>query len=382
MFTILIAPDSLKGSLSAWQAAASIECGARRALGDEIECLLVPLADGGEGTVDAVLQGAGGAKQMAKVRGPLGELVAAQWAILSDGRAVLEMAQASGLTLLAREKRDALRASSFGTGQLILAALEAGCQNMMLGIGGSATSDSGAGALRALGARFLDKNGAELPPGGAALRALHSIDLTNLDARLRDCKIEVLCDVTNPLHGSNGAAFIYGPQKGATPQQVQMLDDALQNFATVTMQKTGNDYRDFPGAGAAGGIGFGLMSFLGAQLRPGIEAILEATHFKDKLETADLVLTAEGSLDAQTLSGKTIAGVCKAAREAKNKKGVPVIAFGGAVSLSGAQMDELGLLSAFALPNAPLGLNECLIHADELLADATQRALRLWRRPA
>ncbi len=379
MLTVLIAPDSLKGSLSALQAAAALERGARRALGEQITCLIVPLADGGEGTIAAILQGAGGVLQHTKVRNPLGAMTEAQWAILDDGRAVLEMAQASGLTLVPTEKRDALRTSSYGTGELIRAALDAGCRKIMLGIGGSATTDGGIGALQALGAGFFDKNGHELPFGGGALRDLHSIDLSNLDGRLRDCEISVLCDVTNPLHGPNGAAPIYGPQKGATPEQVPILDAALRHFADVTAQTIGKDFCDFPGAGAAGGIGFGLLSFLGTQLRPGIEAILEAAHFADKLERADVVLTAEGSLDAQTLSGKTIAGVCRAARRAKNKRGVPVIAFGGAVHLSGAQMDELGLLSAFALPNAPLRLEECLNSADELLTNAAERALRLWK---
>lgn len=378
MLTLLIAPDSLKGSLSAWQAAKSLERGARRALGEGIKCFLVPLADGGEGTVQAILQGTGGTLQHSKVRGPLGEIVIAQWAILKDGRAVLEMAQASGLTLMPPEKRDALRASSYGTGQLILAALNASCRHIMLGIGGSATTDGASGLLQALGARFFDENGHQLPLGGAALADLHSIDLTNLDGRLRDCQIEVLCDVSNPLHGPQGAAFIYGPQKGATPEQVQFLDAALQNFADVAARTTGKDYRDYRGAGAAGGLGFGLLSFLGAQLRPGIEAVLEAANFQEKLESADLVLTAEGSLDSQTLSGKTIAGVCRAARKAKNGRGVPVIAFGGSVSLSGAQMAELGLKSAFALPDAPLSLEICMANADELLATAAERALRLW----
>jgi glycerate kinase len=379
MLTILIAPDSLKGSLSASQAAHSLERGARRALGEAIKCLQIPLADGGEGTVEAIVKGAGGTVQNARVRGPLGEKVHAQWAILNDGRAVIEMAQASGLTLVLPEKRDALHASSYGTGELILAALDAGCRKILLGIGGSATTDGGVGALQALGVRFLDADGNELPPGGAALRDLHKKELNSLDARLRDCEITVLCDVTNPLHGPQGAAYIYGPQKGATPKQVQILDEALQNFADVTTQTIGKDYRNVPGAGAAGGIGFGLMSFLDARLKPGIETVLEVTRFAEKLESADLVLTAEGSIDAQTLSGKTIAGLCRVAREAKSGRGVPVIAFGGSVQLSGTQLDDLGLLSAFSLTNAPRSLEECLSNADALLACAAERALRLWK---
>lgn len=379
VITILIAPDSLKGSLTAIQAADALEQGAKHALGEQISCCTVPLADGGEGTVQALLCGAGGALQHSPVHDPLGEMVVAQWALLEGGCAILEMAQASGLTLVSPEKRDALRASSFGTGELILAALNAGCRKIMLGIGGSATTDAGIGALAALGARFFDKNGALLPPGGAFLHDVRKISTALLDPRLRDCEINILCDVTNPLHGPNGAAQIYGPQKGATPEQVQILDAGLQNFADVTARTTGTDYRQFPGAGAAGGIGFGLMSFLGAQLRPGIEAVLEAARFAEKLESADLVLTAEGALDAQTLSGKTIAGVCQAARNAKSGRGVPVIAFGGAVQLTGKQLDEVGLLSAFSLTNAPLSLDDCIKHAAELLTDAAERALRLWQ---
>lgn len=379
MLTILIAPDSLKGSLSASQAAQSLEGGARRALGEVINCLQIPLADGGEGTVEAIVKGAGGTVQNAQVRGPLGENIHAQWAILNDERAVIEMAQASGLTLVFPEKRDALHASSYGTGELILAALDAGCRKILLGIGGSATTDGGVGALQALGVRFLDADGNELPPGGAALRDLHRIELDSLDARLCGCEITVLCDVTNPLHGPQGAAFIYGPQKGATPEQVQILDEALQNFAEITAKTIATHYRNVPGAGAAGGIGFGLMSFLDVRLKPGIETVLEVTRFAEKLEDADLVLTAEGSLDAQTLSGKTIAGLCRVAHEAKSGRGVPVIAFGGAVQLSGTQLDDLGLLSAFSIANAPLSLEECLTKADELLADAAERALRLWK---
>ena len=380
MFTSLSAPDSLKGSLSAQAACAALERGARRALGDNICCISVPLADGGEGTVESLLRGAGGELKTAQVRGPLNETVNAQWAILSDGSAIIEMAQASGLTLVPDEKRDAKNASSYGTGEVIRAALDAGCKKLLIGIGGSATTDGGTGALSALGIRFLDINKNALPPGGAALRDLDSIDIFGLDARLRDCEITVLCDVTNPLCGAQGAAHIYGPQKGASPGDVKILDLALRHYADVTAKTKKRDLRDFPGAGAAGGMGFGLLSFLNAKLRPGIEVVLEATQFAQKLDSADLVLTAEGSIDEQTLNGKTIAGVTRAARKAKNGLGVPVIAFGGAVKLSGAQLDQLNLLSAISIADAPLSLNECIARADELLANSAELALRLWRK--
>lgn len=377
---IIIAPDSLKGSLSAESACLALQRGAERALGDAVCCLCIPLADGGEGTVAALVRGAGGGLKTVTVRGPLGDGVVAQWAILEDGSAIVEMAQASGLTLIAPQNRDAKRASSYGTGEIIRNALDAGCRKLLIGIGGSSTTDGGAGALQALGARFFDCEGDEILPGGAALIHLAGIDISGLDSRLKDCEITVLCDVSNPLCGPRGAAPIYGPQKGASADEVQLLDAALSRFADVTAQTLHRDLREFPGAGAAGGMGFGLLSFLGAQLRPGIEVVLEATRFREKLEDADLVLTAEGALDEQTLNGKAVAGVANAAKQAKNGAGVPVIAFGGAVKLSGAQLDELGVLSAFALPDAPLDLKESMARADDLLAGAAERALRLWRK--
>lgn len=356
-----------------------MERGARRALG-ATPCRLVsvPLADGGEGTIEAFLRGAGGTARTATVRGPLSDATEAQWAILPDGRVLIEMAQASGLTLVPLKRRDAARASSYGTGELIRAALDAGCSALLVGIGGSATTDGGAGALQALGLRLLDEHGAELPPGGAALQHLATIDASVLDARLAQTDIRVLCDVTNPLCGPRGAAHVYGPQKSASPADIETLDAALNHFADVASRATGRDLRDEPGAGAAGGIGWGLMSFCGARLVPGIEAVLEATNFREKLESADLVLTAEGSIDEQTPHGKALAGVAQAARTAKNGRGVPVIAFGGAVRLSGDALQQLGIAAALPLPNAPLSLQESIARSDELLADAVERALHLW----
>ena len=377
--SILLAPDSLKGALSAAAACAAMERGARRALG-AMPCRFtaVPLADGGEGTIEAFLRGAGGQARTATVRGPLGDATEAQWAILSGGCALIEMAQASGLTLVPSESRDAARASSHGTGELIRAALDAGCSALLVGIGGSATTDGGAGALQALGLRLLNRHEVELSSGGAALQHLAAIDDSALDARLAQTDIRVLCDVTNPLCGAQGAARVYGPQKGASRAEVETLDAALNHFADVATQTTKCDLRDEPGAGAAGGIGWGLMTFCGARLTPGIEAVLEATKFHNKLESSDLVLTAEGSIDAQTPQGKTLAGVARAARGAKNGQGVPVIAFGGAVRLSGEALRQMGIMAALPLPNAPLSLQESIARTDELLADAVERALRLW----
>lgn len=375
----VLAPDSLKGSLSATTACAAMKLGVQRAMGI-MPCRFstVPLADGGEGTVDALVQGADQKKRTETVSGPLGAPVQAKWGVLQDGRAVIEMAQASGLTLVPESCRSPKFASSYGTGQLIKAALDAGYRDLLIGIGGSATTDGGAGALQALGVRLLDADRKDLPLGGSALSQLAQLDLTHLDARLKDAQITVLCDVDNPLCGPNGAAYIYGPQKGATPNDVEELDAALSRFAQVARATTNRDLQEAFGAGAAGGMGFGLMTFLNAQLKPGIDVVLEARQMAQKLETADLVFTAEGSVDAQTLRGKALAGVARAAGAAKNGEGVPVIAFGGAVQLTSDELQKLGILVSLPLPDAPLCISQCIQRAEELLANATERAVRLW----
>lgn len=368
---IIIAPDSFKGSLTALEAAQAMRAGALRALGDKSTFDLTPLADGGEGTLEAILAG-GGTRFSLQVCDPLLQKTEADWGKLPDGTAIIEMAQASGLTLIPETQRDALRASTFGTGQLIKAGLDSGCRNLLIGIGGSATTDGGAGCLAALGAKFLDARGKVLLPGGAALANLHKIDLQNLDSRLRECDIKVLCDVTNPLCGSNGAAFVYAPQKGASPEEVLLLDQALSHFAEVAAQTLGRDLQHTPGAGAAGGLGFGLLAFLNAQLVPGIDTVLEVTHFEEKLQNADLVLTGEGSLDEQTLHGKTIAGVARLAQ----KKKVPVLAFGGRMQLNQSQLSELGVRVAFAISDPQMPLEESVRHAKVLLENTVDSALR------
>ena len=346
--------------------------------GNTLRIVAIPLADGGEGTVEAFVRGAGATLHRATVRGPMSTHVQAQWAVLPDGAAVLEMAQASGLTLVPPRERDATRASSFGTGELIRAALDAGCRKIILGIGGSASTDGGAGALQALGARFLNVKGHELAPGGLALRDLSEIDTSALDARLARCELEVLCDVSNPLCGPRGAARIYGPQKGASSDEVALLDDALHRYARCMSTHVARDWSAEAGAGAAGGIGFGLLSLANARLVPGIEAILGATNFERQLESVDLVLTGEGAIDAQTLNGKTVLGIARAARNAKKGCGVPVVAFGGMVKLSGAQLHRAGISAAFAICDAPMPLAQSIARGEELLANATEHALRLW----
>lgn len=369
---IVLAPDSFKGSLSSPQACAAMRNGARRVFPDA-EIVAVPLADGGEGTLEALVDGAGGFFKTARAQNALGQSIEARWGILPDGKAVIEMAQASGLTLISPPRRDARRASSFGTGQIINAALNAGCREILVAIGGSATTDGGAGALSALGAMFRDGRDVVLPPGGASLLELKTLDLRFFDQRIQKAKFTVLSDVSNPLCGLSGAARVYGPQKGATREDVEILDAALANFAAVAREKLGGDISNESGAGAAGGMGFGLMAFCDAQMRSGIEVILEAAQFEKKLRGADLILTGEGALDVQTLNGKTIAGVCAAAKP----QNVPVLGFGGKVDLSGAQLDELGLLSAFSLADGPRDLEFCVRNAEKLLENAVERALRL-----
>jgi glycerate 2-kinase len=375
----VLAPDSLKGSLSAVAVCAAMKLGIQRAMGQiSYEISAVPLADGGEGTVEALLLSIGGEERIETVSNPLGDPVSAKWGILQNGQAVVEMAQASGLTLIPQSDRRPKEASSYGTGQLIKAALDAGCRNLLIGIGGSATIDGGAGALQALGVRLLDADGQELPGGGFALHRLKAIDLTHLDPRLQETQITVLSDVDNPLCGVNGAAYVYGPQKGATANDVKELDAALEHFAYIAATTTKKDFTTVKGAGAAGGMGFGFMSFLNAQLKAGIDVVLEATQIARKLETADLVLTAEGSIDFQTLHGKALSGVARVASSAKNGRGVPVIAFGGTVRLTSAQLQKLGILVAFPLPDAPLSLSKCMQQAEQLLINATERAIALW----
>lgn len=366
---IILAPDSFKGSLTALEAALAMRAGALRVFGDKSTFDLTPLADGGEGTLEAILAG-GGTRFSLKICDPLLQEIQADWGILPDGTAIIEMAQASGLTLISEIQRDALRASTFGTGQLIKAALDHGCRELLIGIGGSATTDGGAGCLQALGANFFDAQGKVLSPGGAALTNLHQIDLQHLDARLRECQIKVLCDVTNPLCGQNGAAFVYAPQKGASPAQVQLLDQSLSHFADMAAQTLGRDLQNIPGAGAAGGLGFGLLAFLNAQLVQGIDTVLEVVNFEKKLQNADLVLTGEGSLDEQTLHGKTIAGVATVA-----KANVPVLAFGGRMQLNESQLNQLGVRAAYAISDPSMPLEESVRNAKVLLEDAVERAL-------
>lgn len=370
----VLAPDSMKGSLSAVRVCAAMDEGIRQvAAAAGAEILSLPLADGGEGTLEAIRTSCGGELQPVTVTGPQGLPVPACWLRLPSGQAVIEMAQASGF-MLVQQPATAGQATSYGTGELIRHALISGCRDLQIGIGGSATTDGGTGALRALGIRFLDGHGQELPPGGSALSQLDQIDLSGVCPSVREARVTVWCDVDNPLCGPCGAARVFAPQKGATPEEVEELEAGLDRLANVSARVLGSDFRDHPGAGAAGGIGFGLLAFLGAEVQSGSEAIGLLIGLPEKLAGADLVLTAEGKLDRQTLGGKTVAGLCRFARAAE----VPVIALAGQVDLDFQQQHELGLAAAFPLCSGPMDLQASLDQAPSLLAQTAARVIALF----
>ncbi len=340
---IIVAPQEYKGTLTAEQAAAAMADGARRAL-PNAEITAIPLADGGPGTVRALVAAATGELRTTTVTGPMSDPVDAEWGVLPPSRtdrasalstgaggegptAVIEMAAAAGLILVPPEQRDPRIATTYGVGQLIRAALDAGSPCLIIGLGGSATNDGGAGMAQSLGARLLDANGDDLPPGGAALARLHRIDTSGLDSRIADTHVLGATDVRNPLCGAQGASIVYGPQKGATPEVARELDAALQHYAEVIERDLGVSVAEVPGAGSAGGLGAGLIAFLRAEIRPGIGVVAEAAHLRERLRGADLVITGEGRLDGQTQYGKTVAGVARIAHE----EGVPVLVVPGAL---------------------------------------------------
>jgi glycerate kinase len=314
---VLVAPDKFRGTLSAVEAARAIATGWRRSRpGDEVE--EVPLADGGEGTLDLLVEAFGGERRTQVVTGPLGDPTPAEFGLVPRAGgvlAVVEMSRASGLHLLDEGRRDPRRATTRGTGELVLAACRAS-RDVLVCIGGSATNDGGAGLAQAAGARLRDASGVDVAPGGETLLGLASIDVAGIDASVREARVVVACDVDNPLTGPSGASAVYGPQKGATPEDVAVLDRALEHYADVIERDLGIDVRELPGAGAAGGLGAGLVAFLGAELRPGVDVVMDAVGFSSRLEGADLVVTGEGKLDDQSLHGKVPAGVVRRARDA------------------------------------------------------------------
>ncbi|MCS3903796.1 glycerate kinase [Methylohalomonas lacus] len=376
MKKIVIAPDSFKENLTSLQVAKAIETGVRRVLPD-VECIKVPMADGGEGTVQSLVDAVGGKFVRKQVRGPLGNKpVKARYGLLAEGdSAVIEMAEASGLPLVTSNKRDPLRATTYGTGELILDAIDRGARHIIIGIGGSATVDGGAGMAQALGVRFRDKNGRVIREyaAGGMLNRIASIDPDNLDPRVRKAKIIIASDVDNPLVGKRGAAAVFGPQKGATPAMVKTLDANLKHFGEVIKRDLGVRVNNMTGAGAAGGLGAGLVAFTNAKLQSGIDIIVKAVGLADYLQGADLVITGEGQVDFQTAFGKTPAGVAKAAKKAR----VPVIAIGGGLADDARGVFEHGIHGLDAAVARPMTLDNAFDNAAKYLANAGERALRM-----
>lgn len=375
---IIVAPDSFKGSISARDLCAAVRRGIHR-VDPTIEVIELPLADGGEGTVNSLVYATHGQMRHVQVKDPLGRPVRAAYGVLGDDATVIiEMAQASGLPLLKPDERNPLLTSSFGTGELILDALQAGYRSFIIGLGGSATNDGGVGMLEALGAAFLDQDGVQLPKGGAALERLASIELSGLDERLRESSFAIASDVNNPLCGVHGASAVFGPQKGATPEMVQRLDLALSRFADVVEKQLGADVRHLPGSGAAGGMGAALLAFFHAEFKSGIELVMDAIHFEQNIQVADLIITGEGKLDEQTMAGKVIAGVCKKAQPYQ----IPTIAICGGMELTSQQMDELGLLAGFSIVPKPCSLEQAMEQAEVWAEERVEQIVRLIKRLA
>ena len=362
----VFASDSLKGTITSERASQLLEAAARRHF-PGCTCRCVPMADGGDGTVAALAQACGGEQRRVHATDPLGRPVDAAYAVLPGGRAVIEMAAASGLPLLVSGEKDPLLTTTYGTGELIRAALDAGARDVTLAIGGSATNDGGMGCMRALGARFLDANGNELAGCGADLARVTAIDVSGLDPRVDEAHFHLMCDVDNPLVGPEGASAVYGPQKGATPEVVAELDAGMANYARVLAATFGRDLADVPGAGAAGGLGAGAMAFLDARAQSGIARVLELTDFMALLEDADLCVTGEGHADAQTARGKVVTGVAAACEAA----GVPCVAVVGGMSSDAAQLPGLAAAVPTVIDATPL--DEALSRAEELYALAADR---------
>lgn len=372
---IVIAPDSFKESLSAMAVADAIEAGFKQVLPNATYVKL-PMADGGEGTVQSLVDATGGRILPVKVTAPLGNKIQGFVGLLGGGeRAVIEMAAASGIHLVAPEQRNPLLTSSVGTGELILAALEMGVKHLILGIGGSATNDGGAGMIQALGGKLLKADGSAIALGGGGLAELATIDLSELDPRLNDLMIEVACDVNNPLCGPKGASAVFGPQKGATPEMVAQLDANLARYADCIEQVLGCRVKDIPRAGAAGGMGAALVGLLGAELKPGIQIVIEALKLADEVADADLVITGEGRIDSQTIHGKTPIGVAQCAKQF----GKPVIGISGCLTDDCGVVHEHGLDAVFAVVNRAMSLPEALASASTNIELTARNVAALYR---
>ena len=372
---ILIAPQSFKGSVSALAAAQAIERGVLKALPDA-ETVLVPVADGGDGTLEVLVNSTGGEIFRSIVTGPLGHAVEASWGVMGDGQtAVVEMARASGLAMVPPRRRNPRTTTTYGTGEIIGEAINKGFSRIVVGLGGSATNDAGMGMATALGARFLDSQGKPLPKGGAALARLARIDISRINPRLRDLTIIGATDVTNPLCGPSGASAIYGPQKGATPEIVAELDSALANFARVAHRDIGIDFlnEDHPGAGAAGGLGAGLMAFANCRLQSGIDLVCEVLKFDENVRDADLVLTGEGRADLSSIYDKAPVGVARKAAP----YGVPTVILAGSLGDGYTELYEHGIAAIVCIADRPMSFERSLARTEEMLEGAADRTVRL-----
>ncbi|MEG2290963.1 MAG: glycerate kinase [Clostridium sp.] len=369
----ILAPDSFKESMSSKEACDAMERGIKKII-PTAECIKVPMADGGEGTVEALVEATNGTIHSVIVTAPLGNKVEAIFGVLGNKKtAVIEMASASGIHLVKREERNPLITTTFGTGEIIRAALDLGVKHIVIGIGGSATNDGGAGMIQALGGKLLDKNYKEIAFGGGSLGSLNKIDLSNLDSRLKETIIEVACDVTNPLVGETGASAVFGPQKGATEEMVKELDNNLLHFARIIKETLGRDVANIEGAGAAGGLGAALLSFLNGELKKGIDLIINHTELKDKIKGSDFVFTGEGAIDSQTIYGKTPMGVANVAKE----QGVKTIAFAGKVGEGVENLYGVGIDSIFSIMQGVSTLDNALKDGKKNLELTVENVVRL-----
>lgn len=372
-YVIVLAPDSFKESMTAKEACEAMEKGIRK-VNNRITCIHVPMADGGEGTLQSLIDATNGTIYTKQVIGPLGDEVCAQYGILGDKQTgIIEMASASGIELVPIEKRNPLITTTYGMGQLIKACLDQGVKKILIGIGGSATNDGGAGVVQALGGKLLDLNGTELPFGGGELGKLSQIDVTNLDARLSNVDIEVACDVTNPLCGIKGASNFFGPQKGATAQMVEQLDHNLRHYAAVIKQQLEKDVLDVPGAGAAGGLGAGLLAFFDGNLVKGIDMVIQYSKLEEQIKKADMVWTGEGSIDAQTQYGKTPLGVAMIAK----KYNKPVIALAGRVGDNIDDLYDKGIDVIFSIMQEVTPLEKALLDGRVNIEKTSANVIRM-----
>lgn len=373
MYKIVIIPDSFKGSASSLEVAECIERGVLKAVKDAV-IKKIPIADGGEGTVESVIYAAGGEFIRVDVKNPLGKTVSAKYGLINSSQAVIEMAEASGITLVDEKERNPLKSSTYGTGELIRDAINRGVKEILIGIGGSATNDCGIGMANALGYRFLDEKGEELESIAENMIRVKSIDDSNVDKRLFDIKINVACDVKNVLYGEDGATAIYGKQKGVTKESFDVLDNGLKNIARLIKEKYKKEIDFIEGAGAAGGLGGGLIGFCNAEIKSGIDAMLDIINFERELEGASLVITGEGAIDGQTKKGKVPVGVAR--RVKKLNKDIPVIAIVGDIREGAEAVYEMGIDSIMPALKRAMPLEEAIANSKYLIEDASERALR------